>query len=85
MRVTAIQAKQRASGSTGLPNKHKNKAALPRMTPPSGLLCPTQGARLTAGITQSEKCLICWPLQSILLSDGRPLGECPIKTLLSRQ
>jgi hypothetical protein len=46
------------------------------MTRVRGLIRPTPGVWATADTARSERRLINWQDQAILLADGSPLGEC---------
>jgi signal peptidase II len=49
------------------------------MTRVRGLIRPTPGVWATADTARSERRLINWQDQAILLADGSPLGECRLR------
>jgi glutathione S-transferase len=80
MRVTAIQAKterKRQDKSARCAEKLRCRAGMTRVR---GLIRPTPGVWATADTARSERRLINWQDQAILLADGSPLGECRMIT-----
>jgi hypothetical protein len=84
MRMTAIQAQtqqKRLDRAVYRAGKRGRRTGMMRVRRP---IRPTPGAFATSGNAQGEKRLFNWRNQAILTSDGRPLGGCRFKPLVSR-
>jgi hypothetical protein len=81
MHMTAIRTqteRKRQDRSVHRAEKRRRRAGMPRAPGP---IRPTPGVWATADTARSEKRLINWQDQAILLLDGRPLGECRLKDI----
>jgi hypothetical protein len=78
MHLTAVRTqteRKRQDRSVRRAEKLRCRAGMTRVR---GLIRPTPGVWATADTARSERRLINWQDQAILLADGSPLGECRI-------
>jgi hypothetical protein len=76
MHLTAVRTqteRKRQDRSVRRAEKLRCRAGMTRVR---GLIRPTPGVWATADTARSERRLINWQDQAILLADGSPLGEC---------
>lgn len=76
MRVTAIPPQTQRKRQDRSVRRAEKRGCRARMTPVCGLTRSTFGRFRDRKHNPEPKRLICWPRQAILLSSGRPLGEC---------